>query len=130
MRPCKTCHLPVGIYRHGRECSTCSKYRLRNGTARPQRLIDAAAARLASGWTQTRKHRLGFSVYLFYDDAGAVLYVGSTGQGSRRFAQHALTRPWWDRVATARIHHVESREDALAMEQGLIRTLRPPFNAQ
>lgn len=57
-------------------------------------LIDLAA--------QRPEH--GHYVYRFYDEAAALLYVGSTGNPWERFGQHAgrLRPEWWPEVAWGR----------------------------
>jgi hypothetical protein len=39
--------------------------------------------------------RKTFSVYRFYDAAGALLYVGRTARIENRFSEHRQEKSWW-----------------------------------
>jgi len=72
-----------------------------------------------------------YSVYLFYDVEGNLLYVGATGQREQRSHQHANSAPWWHLVARAEYEHFHgpgAKEKAFAAERALIAELRPYFN--
>jgi hypothetical protein len=68
------------------------------------------------------------SVYVYLDVRGVVLYIGITGLGRRRQAQHADESEWWKYVARQEVEHHENRQSALIREAWLIRHKRPPFN--
>jgi hypothetical protein len=42
------------------------------------------------------------ALYRFFDEHGALLYVGITNNPGRRWSQHETDKPWWHEV-----HHVE-----------------------
>lgn len=76
-------------------------------------------------------------VYLFRDQAGAVLYVGKAVNLRRRLSgyrnatrrkAHRKMRVLVQRAATLEIRPVESERAALLLENQLIRDLRPPHN--
>ena len=68
------------------------------------------------------------SVYRYYDDAGALLYVGITNLGLRRNSEHNLSKEWWPFVASQKVDHYDTRKEALRREAHLIRLCHPPFN--
>lgn len=58
---------------------------------------------------------------------GMVLYVGMTGRGGARLAEHA-GKPWWTAVETIYMWHYTTQESAREAEADMIRRLRPLFN--
>jgi hypothetical protein len=70
------------------------------------------------------------SVYRYYDDVGALLYVGMTRAGILRNRQHNDDKIWWQWVVSQRVEHFASAEMAHAREIELIRKHLPPFNKQ
>ena len=68
------------------------------------------------------------SVYQYFDSRGRLLYVGVTGRGQRRQAEHARSKTWWSEVAASSVEHYPTRDEALAREQALIQTYRPTHN--
>ncbi len=68
------------------------------------------------------------SVYRLYDRGGCLLYVGITSTGTKRFAQHRDSQPWFDDVAQAEFEHYDTRREALAREAFLIWSSRPIHN--
>lgn len=68
------------------------------------------------------------AVYMFYDAAGALLYVGITSQGPKRFSQHNRDKEWWPEVTTMRVEHYPSRDLAAAREKALIQSKHPRYN--
>lgn len=52
------------------------------------------------------------AVYRFYNDTGALLYVGITSNPKTRFARHAEAQPWWWEVASWLLDWYGSREEA------------------
>jgi predicted GIY-YIG superfamily endonuclease len=67
-------------------------------------------------------------VYLLHDDNDAPLYVGVTDSPTRRFRQHAKTKPWWPLVARRTLVKFSDRASALLWESALIEALFPQFN--
>jgi predicted GIY-YIG superfamily endonuclease len=70
------------------------------------------------------------TVYQYFAVNGALIYVGITNRGSRRLHEHADSKPWWHLATGCTLEHFASREAALAREELLIRTFRPPYNSQ
>lgn len=68
------------------------------------------------------------AVYRFYNDTGALLYIGIAGSPKARFAQHAETKRWWWEVATWLIDWYGSREEAAAVEAFGIVQENPAYN--
>lgn len=68
------------------------------------------------------------SVYLLYDQGGCLLYVGITSTGTKRFAQHRDSQPWFDEVASAAFEHYDTRYEAVGREAWLIRHRHPIHN--
>lgn len=68
------------------------------------------------------------AVYRYYDRFGTLLYVGITGRGHRRFAEHVRTKDWWPYVASQEVEHYPTRSDAEDRERYLVEALTPPFN--
>lgn len=70
------------------------------------------------------------SVYRYYDKSGFLIYVGITGRGTGRNAQHNRNAQWWPFVARQEVEHYATRHVAHTREKSLIREFRPPFNIQ
>ena len=70
------------------------------------------------------------SVYRYYDLNGLLLYVGITSRGISRNREHNTTKEWWGYVTRQVVDHYATRAEALDVERVLIRSFRPPFNAQ
>lgn len=70
------------------------------------------------------------SVYRYYDKHGVLLYVGITGRGMARNAEHNKTQEWWPYVTRQEVDHYKSRRAAGNIEKQLIQQHRPPFNVQ
>lgn len=68
------------------------------------------------------------AVYRFYNDTGALLYVGIASSPKARFAQHTETKRWWWEVATWLIDWYGSREEAAAVEAISIVQEKPAYN--
>lgn len=67
-------------------------------------------------------------VYYFYDRQGNLLYVGMTDNIERRWAQHAVSKPWWHMVARKEYVQYPTRTEAARVEAHQIRIQRPMFN--
>lgn len=70
------------------------------------------------------------SVYRYYDRDGLLLYVGITGRGTARNAEHNKTKDWWQFVVRQNVDHYRTREEAHTREVELIEDHTPPFNTQ
>ena len=70
------------------------------------------------------------SLYRYYDDRGALIYVGITGRGIARNEEHNKSKAWWPFVAHQDVQHFPSREAALAAERAAVLANEPPFNTQ
>lgn len=70
------------------------------------------------------------SVYLYFDSAGILIYVGITSRGINRQREHEKSKPWWGFTNRQEIEHYSSRAEALNREKFLISTYCPPFNTQ
>lgn len=68
------------------------------------------------------------ALYRFYDGAGTLLYVGIAGNPGRRFEQHAKTKHWWTDVASSKIVHYRTRDEARVAETAAIQTEEPAYN--
>jgi hypothetical protein len=70
------------------------------------------------------------SLYVYYDAAGVVLYVGITQNGVWRNRDHNCLSKWWGCVARQEITHYPTREAALSAERDAILALKPLHNVQ
>lgn len=68
------------------------------------------------------------SLYRFYDDHGALLYIGISNRLGRRLHEHAKTKPWYPQIASATVVHYPTRRAAEQAEQSAIRNERPAHN--
>lgn len=68
------------------------------------------------------------TLYRFYDEDGALLYVGVTLQPKERIQGHRSTSAWWDVAASARMERFPTRREALDAEQRAIATEAPLHN--
>jgi excisionase family DNA binding protein len=67
-------------------------------------------------------------VYLAYDDAGVLLYVGVTSRGIVRFTQHAANHAFAADIARFDIEHFPTRQAALEREREHISRRGPRHN--
>lgn len=67
-------------------------------------------------------------LYRFFDDAGALLYVGITNNPRSRIGDHRVNSPWWDQAATITLARFASRAELEAAELVAIRDERPKYN--
>jgi len=67
------------------------------------------------------------TVYRFFDDAGDLLYVGSTWQPHLRWVDHQR-KSWFLEAATITVEHFDDVEQMKRAEQRAIRTERPRHN--
>lgn len=68
------------------------------------------------------------AVYRFYDARERLLYVGISNDPRRRWAEHALTKPWYPQVRHQAVTWYGSEKKARAVEARAIRRDRPAFN--
>jgi len=68
------------------------------------------------------------AVYRFYDDSGALLYVGISDKPEVRFGQHERTKPWWLNVRTREVVWYDSKPAAEAEEERAIYAESPVYN--
>lgn len=72
---------------------------------------------------------LGFTaLYRTWDAAGALLYVGITGNPIERWRKHAQKTPWWSCVDLITCELYPKEYLALDAERAAIRAERPAFN--
>lgn len=67
-------------------------------------------------------------MYRFYDEAGALLYIGSTVNPAQRWSSHKGTKDWWPTVAAYTLTWWPTAEQALAKEYEAIRAEQPEHN--
>ncbi|MCX5431888.1 GntR family transcriptional regulator [Streptomyces sp. NBC_00257] len=76
-----------------------------------------------------RGHRAGkAAVYRLYDADGTLLYVGMSGDPTKRFLGHRADKPWWPEVHAHTLQWFNSRGDASAAERDAITGERPRYN--
>lgn len=68
-----------------------------------------------------------WTLYRMYDD-DALLYVGISGRGARRFTEHRGNKTWWINVTTIRVEHYDSVEMARDAEEEAIWNEKPLHN--
>lgn len=69
------------------------------------------------------------ALYRLYDATGAVLYIGITHSPAKRFAEHAVERPWWSQVARKTVAWCDGKAEAAIAEALAIRDEKPVYNA-
>ncbi len=69
-------------------------------------------------------------VYILYTDhiRRHPVYVGMTGDVSRRLAQHKTTKAWWPLVHRIIVDRCSSQGEARELEERFIRRMKPLFN--
>ncbi len=67
-------------------------------------------------------------LYRFYDENGALLYVGITNSINRRFIQHAGEKPWWSDIVDCRIAFYPDRASLARAETDAIKYEGPRYN--
>lgn len=68
------------------------------------------------------------ALYRFYDEGGALLYVGITANLEARRIEHGRAQPWWPHVAKETVEWFETRPPARAAELEAIKSERPLYN--
>jgi predicted GIY-YIG superfamily endonuclease len=69
-----------------------------------------------------------FTLYRFFDAQDRLLYVGITGDVTKRWRDHHRQKPWMKDVARATLTHYGSREELAVAEVQAIQTERPVHN--
>lgn len=67
-------------------------------------------------------------VYRLYDAAGALLYIGATGNLRQRFQFHRKDKPWWPDVAGKRLDVYDRVAEAKEAERCAILSEDPVHN--
>jgi predicted GIY-YIG superfamily endonuclease len=68
------------------------------------------------------------TLYRYFDDTGQLLYVGITGDNTKRQSQHRRNSFWFGEIASASFQHFENREAALDAETLAIQAEKPLHN--
>lgn len=68
------------------------------------------------------------SLYRFFDDDGALLYIGITNCLPARLTQHDQDKKWWTDVTRVHVEHFATRPEALAAEKEAIQSEVPFWN--
>lgn len=68
------------------------------------------------------------ALYRFYDQTGALLYVGITSDPGARWPKHRRDKPWWHDVATITVEVHPDRDTVLAAERTAIVNECPRYN--
>jgi hypothetical protein len=68
------------------------------------------------------------TLYRFYDEDGALLYVGVTNNTKDRFGHHKAYSDWWDLATTHTLEQFGTRQEALKAEERAILTESPIHN--
>lgn len=87
-----------------------------------------AGARLAYIVDEAPEHPSPHVLYRLFSKAGALLYVGITDRGPRRWVEHERAKAWFGSVARFEIERLPSREAALESEGEVIARERPLWN--
>ncbi|WP_438479170.1 GIY-YIG nuclease family protein [Streptomyces asiaticus] len=68
------------------------------------------------------------ALYRFYDEGGALLYVGITAHLEARWIEHERVQSWWPQVARKTVEWFDSRPPARDAELKAIKDERPIHN--
>lgn len=68
------------------------------------------------------------SLYRHYNANGDLLYVGIASSHLVKLGTHMETADWRDMIATIKVEHFATREEAIAAEKTAIETEEPLFN--
>ena len=69
------------------------------------------------------------ALYRFFDQSGALLYVGLTANPGARLNEHR-GQPWWSEVANVTLETFPSRETVTEAERTAIGSEKPRYNIQ
>jgi hypothetical protein len=70
------------------------------------------------------------TLYRFYAEDGALLYIGITGSIPERFRSHDRDKPWYGDAARATFQHYPNRDAVLDAERKAIIAEQPRYNVQ
>jgi hypothetical protein len=75
-------------------------------------------------------NRPTIDLYRYWDDKGALLYVGISLNAAARASQHAKDKTWWPEVARITIQHLGpvDRAEAESIEAAAITVENPKYN--
>lgn len=90
--------------------------------------LNAAAPRIAHLIAGTEEAVSPHVLYRLFTVGGALLYVGITDRGPRRWVEHARTKTWFGAVARFEIERCPTREAAVRREREAIEAERPIYN--
>jgi predicted GIY-YIG superfamily endonuclease len=68
------------------------------------------------------------AVYLLYNSADELLYIGVTDRGQRRQTEHHRSKAWASEIHRTEWEHFDTRDAALAREVELIAERKPREN--
>lgn len=69
-------------------------------------------------------------VYRLYAADGFLLYVGCSWNVYQRLGDHAVNKPWFERVARVEIDEYPTEVEARTVEREMIRREQPPGNVK
>jgi predicted GIY-YIG superfamily endonuclease len=70
------------------------------------------------------------TLYRYFDDTGQLLYVGITGDNTKRQSQHRRSSFWFGYIASATFEHFDTRQEAAQAEITAIQSEKPKHNSQ
>lgn len=70
------------------------------------------------------------TLYRYFDSEGRLLYVGITGDNTKRQSQHRRNSFWFGEISSATYEHFSTRQEALDAETKAIQTEKPKHNQQ
>lgn len=70
------------------------------------------------------------ALYRFFNNAGALLYIGISNTVPKRLGQHEGAKTWYHEVVRITVEHHPDRPTALAFEERAIKAERPKYNIQ
>jgi len=70
------------------------------------------------------------TLYRYFDSEGQLLYVGITGDNTKRQSQHRRNSFWFGEIASATFEHFVTREQAAQAEINAIKLEKPKHNVQ
>jgi predicted GIY-YIG superfamily endonuclease len=68
------------------------------------------------------------TLYRYFDSDNRLLYVGVSGDNTKRQSQHRRSSFWFGEIMSATFEHYDSREDALEAEAQAIKREHPMHN--
>ena len=68
------------------------------------------------------------TLYRYFDSENQLLYVGITGDNTKRQSQHRRNSFWFGEIYSATFEHFETRQEALDAETDAIHHERPKHN--